>query len=59
MIYSMDNWVICINSLFEDEYKRFLILSDEHYGESSILLFRTVYAFLIESQWISMATVYL
>jgi hypothetical protein len=53
MLYCVDNWVICNNSQFEDENKRFLILIDEHIGESSILLFPNVYAFLIESEWFS------
>jgi hypothetical protein len=34
MFYSVGNCVICNNSQYEDENKRFLILIDEHYGES-------------------------
>jgi hypothetical protein len=45
MLYFDDNWDICNNYQFENEIKRFLILIDEHYGETKILLFRKVYAF--------------
>jgi hypothetical protein len=34
MLYSVGNWVICNNSQFDDENTRFLILIEEHYGES-------------------------
>jgi hypothetical protein len=34
MLYSDGNWDICNNSQFEDEIKRFLILIDEHFGDS-------------------------
>jgi hypothetical protein len=50
MIYCNGAWVIWNNFQFEYENKIFLILIDEHYGESKTLLFSTVYAFLIESE---------
>jgi hypothetical protein len=44
-LYSIGNWFPCNNSQFEDENKGFLILIDEHYGESYIMPFRTVMGF--------------
>jgi hypothetical protein len=34
MLYSVGNWVLCNNSQFEDDNKRFIFWIDEHNEES-------------------------
>jgi hypothetical protein len=59
MLYSLGNWVFSNNSQFEYENNRFLKVIDGHYWGTKMLPFRTVYAFSIESEWISVTSAFL